>query len=442
MNSPPAAAVRPAAFSAAPKASLPIRFFVPGVAALLLAAGLLPALASDLSGWYYQRRILALVHTITLGFALPVFLGASIQFLPVVFGKPIARTRRLAVSHVLYFVGAAGMIAHFWIGRWPGLVLSASALVAGVTLFFTAALPLLRGAPRDNIRLAFALAFAGLALTMAAGLAIGLDRAVSYLPGGPMHHLAAHIHLGLLATFAVAIFGVEAKILPMFLLAPPPNARRQGAALALMGGGAILLALFLWQGWPAGPAALVPAAAVALQIANLREIFRRRSRKEVDPGFRYAAAAYGYLAAAALLGLAWAFGIGNGRAIAVRLPQVYVYLLLVGFIVQTIVGILSKILPFLVWQSAFSRHLGARAVPTLKEMSSERLQRIGFWLFQVSVPALGAALALGEPRAIRATGALFCAALVPFLVHVVRVLSHLKPLAVPVRQEESFARAR
>lgn len=442
MNLPPAAAPRPAVFSAAPSASLPIRFFVPAAAALVLAAALLPTLATDLAGWYYQQRILALVHTITLGFALPIFLGASIQFLPVVFGKPIERTRRLAVAHGLYFVGAAGMIGHFWIGRWPGLVLSAAALVAGVTVFFTATLPVLRDAPKDNIRLAFALAFTGLALTMAAGLAIGLDRAAGYLPGGPMHHLAAHIHLGLLATFAVAVFGVEAKILPMFLLSPPPRARRQAAALAMMGGGAIVLAVFLWQGWPSGPAALIPAAAVGLQIANVREIFRRRSRKEVDPGFRYAAAAYGYLAAAAVAGLAWAFEIGKGRAVTVRLPQLYVYLLLVGFIVQTIVGILSKILPFLVWQSAFSRHLGARAVPTLKEMSSERLQRVGFWLFQISVPVLGGALAWGEPRAISAAGWLFAVSILPFLAHVMRVLSHLKPAAAPARREESVARAR
>lgn len=442
MSSSPAAVSRPAVFAAAPSAGLPVRFFVPGVVSLLAAVILVPVISSDLSGWYYQQRILALVHTLTLGFALAVLQGASVQFLPVVFGRPLKRTRRLAVANVLYFIGVVGMVAHFWLGRWPGLLLSAAALVAGVTLFLTAAAPLLRKAPRDNIWLAFTLAFSGLALTMAAGLLIGVDRAFNILSGAPLHHLAAHLHLGLLATFTVAIFGVEAKIFPMFLLSPPPNPRRQAAALLLTGGGAVLLAIFLWMGWPALPAALVPSAGVIVQFFNVREIFRTRKRREVDTGFRYAASAYFDLGAAVVAGLLLAAGAGRGTLAAVRLPFLYVDLILVGFITQTIVGVLSKILPFLVWQATFSRMLGSRAVPTLKEMSSEKLQRVGFWLFRAATVVFAVALFWGNRAAITAAGAFLAVSLTPFFVHVVRVLSFLRPEASASTAEGARVAAR
>ncbi len=416
----------PAFLSEAPRPSLPMAFFLPAVALLLAAAFAMPFLAVKMADWTYQQEILALVHTVTLGFLLAVFLGASVQLLPVVAGVTVTRTALVRAAAVCYFAGTLGMVFHFAKLRWNGLVLSAVAVTVAVVLFFLAVVPVFRKAPRGPVRLAFALAYAGLALTMAAGLLIGCDRRHTFLPGAPLDHLAAHLNLGLLATFTVAIWGVSSKLLPMFLLAPAPDPRRQSAALMLLFGGAVLLAAALWLGWPSAPFAALPVAAFLLQVSLVRDLLRARRRGRIDAGFRYALSAYADLFAAGVVGLLIALGVGKGTLLSLRLPWVYGFLLLVGWVLQTVVGILSKILPFLVWQAVYARRAGLGPLPKLADLSSERLQMAGFLLFRVATVGMAIALCRGHVGELRLATTFFAISLLPFAVHVALVVSHLK----------------
>src|SRR5512143_728650 len=320
----------PAFLSEAPKPSLPMAFFLPAIALLLAAAFAAPFLAGKMADWTYQQEILALVHTVTLGFLLAVFLGASVQLLPVVAGVTVTRTSLVRAAAACYFAGTVGMVFHFAVLKWNGLVLSAAAVTMAAVLFFFAVLPVLVKAPWGPVRLGFALSYAGLALTMTAGLLLGLDRRHAFLPGAPLNHLAAHVHLGLLATFTVAIWGVSSKLLPMFLLAPAPDPRRQSLALVLLSGGTVLLAAALWLGWPAAPFAALPAAAFLLQVSLVRNFLRARRRGRIEAGFRYALSAYADLLAAGVVGLLIAMGVGKGTLLSLRLPWVYGFLLLGG----------------------------------------------------------------------------------------------------------------
>jgi hypothetical protein len=379
---------------------------------------------------------------VTLGFLLAVFLGASVQLLPVVAGVTVARTGLVRAAVVFYFAGTAGMVLHFAKLRWNGLVISAAAVTLGIVLFFAAVFPVLARAPRGPVRLAFALAYAGLALTMTAGLLIGLDRRRAFLPGAPMDHLASHLTLGLLATFTVAIWGVSSKLLPMFLLAPTPDPRRQKTALLLLWCGAVFLAAALWLGWPAAPFAALPAAAFFLQLSLVRGLLRSRRRGRIDAGFRYALSAYADLFAAGVVGLLIALGVGKGTLLSLRLPWVFGFFLLIGWVLQTVVGILSKILPFLVWQAVYARRAGLGPLPTLADLSSERLQMAGFVLFRIATVGLAVALFRGRAGELRAAASFLAVSLLPFAVHVALVVSHLKkPRAFAAPEGTRYASA-
>src|SRR6476660_5758981 len=134
---------RTVALAAAPAVSVPLGFFVPAVVLLAAAAASLPFLAPKMADWYYQQEILAAVHTLTLGFVLAVFLGASVQLLPVVSGRSVERTGLVRAATFLFFAGALGMILHFWSLRWGGLLVSAGLVASAVVLFLVAAAPLL-----------------------------------------------------------------------------------------------------------------------------------------------------------------------------------------------------------------------------------------------------------------------------------------------------------
>ncbi len=431
---------RPLSLGAAPSPLLPLGFFVPALGLLLAAGGSLPLLAARLADWHYQQEVLAVVHAVTLGFLLATFLGATVQLLPVLSGQELRSTGRIRLANALFLAGALGMVLHFWKLRWPGLIASAALVITAVTLLLSALVPLLRHAGSEPGPLGVGLALAGLVATMTLGLLSGIDRYRTFLPGGPMDHLAAHLHLGLLGTFTVAIFGVEARLLPMFLVSSPPSDRRQRATVVLASAGTLALATALFLGWPAAPFALPLLVALGLQLANVREIVARRRRRQIEPGFLLALTAYADLAVAAVVGLLLALGVGRGTMLPVRLAWVYGCLLLVGFVLQTVLGILTKILPFLVWNAVYARRVGLSPVPLLRDLTPEALPWIGFWLLRISSTLLAVALLRGRVVELRLAATLFAASLVPFAVHAGMVVRHLVRPRAPLGAAHAIVR--
>ena len=66
-----------------PSPLLPLAFMSLAAAAFVLAALGVPWLATELTGHYYHPRVLALVHTVTLGWITLTIFGASYQLIPV-----------------------------------------------------------------------------------------------------------------------------------------------------------------------------------------------------------------------------------------------------------------------------------------------------------------------------------------------------------------------
>jgi hypothetical protein len=419
MNAPPSLAFT----AGSPR--IPLPFLLVGV--VFLAGGLaaFPFAASLLVDGFYHPEVLAVVHAITLGFVLVVFVGASIQLLPVLTGMPVARTKLARAGGVLTLLGVPAMLGGFAAVSWPVVAGGGFAVLAGIALFVAALAPLLAAVRKDPVLLGFALAFGALLLNAVVGLLLAFDRHHILFSGAPTDRLAAHVHLGLLGVFTVAIFAVESKLLPMFLLGPVPAPRRVRVTLISLSAGALLLASALAFRFTILPGAALVAAAFVLQVGSLASVLGGRKRKEIDAGFLYALSAHADLALALLVGLAFASGAGAGTPLAFRLPVLYGFLLLGGWLLQAVVGFLSKILPFLVWQVVYAPRVGLGPVPTLKNLSPDGPQLLGFALFRVALLGVAAALLWGRPAPLSAAAAFFSLSLVPFFVHAARVAAHL-----------------
>ena len=71
--------------------------------------------------YFYSSEFLALTHVITLGFITSLMMGVILRLAPMSL-RVNPRSARLArVQFVLFFVGATGMIFHFWIAEWNGM---------------------------------------------------------------------------------------------------------------------------------------------------------------------------------------------------------------------------------------------------------------------------------------------------------------------------------
>ena len=78
----PAASVRPSV-------ALPLAYLCTAGVAFVLAAAAVPWLSAELAGHYYQPRILALAHSVTLGWITLTIMGASFQLIPIVLERAL-----------------------------------------------------------------------------------------------------------------------------------------------------------------------------------------------------------------------------------------------------------------------------------------------------------------------------------------------------------------
>ena len=128
-----------------------------------------------------------------------------------------------------------------------------------------------------------------------------------------------------------------------------------------------------------------------------------------------------FLAPAVVLGVA----LATDHLAGPRVALAYAVVMLGGWISLTIVGMMLKIVPFLVWYRAFSPRAGREPVPTLAQLSWPRAEGLAYVLLTGGVVLLAATVLVGEAAAIRAAGVLLALGSLAFAAALARVLGYL-----------------
>jgi hypothetical protein len=433
---------RPARPGSAPSATLPLGYLLTAAVAFIVAAAGVAWLAPELAGHYYHPRLVALTHTVTLGWITLTIMGASYQLIPIVLQRPIWSERLARWQFWILVVGIAGMIGHFYLGTWPGLVAAAALLAIGVAAHLSNVALSLRGFDQWNFTARLiVLAYVALALTVAFGLVLGVDRIWTFLPGQFFPRLQAHFHLALLGWITPMVFGIGARVYPMFLLAPEPTgwpARWQFWGL-VTGVPAIMVGLL---GIPAliAPGALAVALAVLGHGVWVVRMARHRKRPQLDWGLRFVLTGAAFLLPATSLGLGFAFDAVSGP----QLGTAYAVLALGGWVSLTIAGMMLKIVPFLVWYRVYSPHAGKRPVPTLPQLEWPAAEASAYALLLAGMTLLPIAIAVGDVVWIRVAGTILALGAIAFGASLGRIVCHLTRRAAtsaPVRPAEMPARS-
>jgi hypothetical protein len=413
-----------------PAPDVPLRYLLASAAAFVLAAPGVMWLAPELAGHYYHARVVALTHTVTLGWITLAIMGASYQLIPIVLGRPVWSERLARWQFWLLLLGVSGMVAHFYAGTWPGLVLAAGLFAGGVALHLINVLLSLRGVDRWTFTARLiALAYAGLGLTTVFGLLLGANHIVTMLPGDFFDTVHAHAHLALLGWVMPMVLGVAARVYPMFLLAPEPRGWPERLQFWGLAAGVPTVTLGLLLHVPAAevPGTAAVAAAAAGHLAWVIAMARLRRRPSLDWGLRLVLTGAAFVVPGTLLGLAFALDLISGP----RLSLAYAVVVLGGWISLTIAGMMLKIVPFLVWYRVYASRAGKERVPTLPELSWPRAEGAACVLLAAGFIALAGALVSGSAEAIRAAGVVLTLGALAFGAALGRVLAHLaRPTAV------------
>jgi hypothetical protein len=337
--------------------------------------------------------------------------------------RPIWSERLARWQFVILVVGVVGMVAHFFIARWAGLLWAAGLVGLGIGAHLVNVGLSVRGFRRWTFTARLVVvALAGLGLTAGFGLALGADRIWGFLPWDFFPTLHAHFHLALLGWVAPIVIGVAARVYPMFLLAREPEGWPGSLQLWGLGLGVPALSAGL-LGVPVlvAPAAVAVAAALAGHLYWVAGIVRERKRPALDWGLRFALTGAAFLPAAVLLGLGFALGIVAGP----RLGLSYAVLALGGWVSFTIVGMMLKIVPFLVRYRVYAPQVARAPVPTLAQLSWPRAEAAAYALLTAGTLGLAVAVAWGNVAAIRWAGTAQALGSVAFATALVSVLAHL-----------------
>jgi hypothetical protein len=362
----------------APPISAPLRFFLTAPLFAMVAGFLVLFTDPEILLSRFSLESIAITHAITIGFFGFVMLGALMQMLPVLAGVKIANIKSVSkYTHLSLIFGLISLLLGFYQGEEIFYLMAMLGLGLGfLTLISFIALSMqeVKNFTPTVKNMAISLAFAFCSVLF------GLLLLGEYISDdlSSMHMFLANVH-SVWAIFGFAgilLIGVAFQILPMFYVAPNFKEFCLSKVAKIIAGGLLLwfllnlflpsyafvakiwIALFFW--------AFATTAWLKLN---------KRKRKVSDITIWY------WRVAAISLTLGSFFWIFDEYFNSEYTVLVALFFGL-GFLLSIMMGMLYKIIPFLVWF-----HLngaGYMSIPTMNEMIDKRLSKLQFFLFLFS----------------------------------------------------------
>jgi hypothetical protein len=320
------------------------------------------------------------------------------------------------------------MTVMFWKWNLGGAGLFGSLFALGVGLFGLNLFQTLRSVPRWSvIATAVTSVLTWLALTVLAGLYLAASKCWTFSPFHPIAAMHAHAHMGGIGVFLLLIVGISYKLVPMFVLGELQNLRRAAWSIHLINAGLTGLAIALllnstWKLW----FAVVVISGLALFGIEIGAIVRRRQRRRLDWGMIQFLTGLGLILPLALLAVVLCWPALPVTEFTTQLENVYGLAAILGVIGLAIIGMLHKIVPFLVWYRCYGPKIGREPVPALGEMPSKHLQVVSFGFCLAGLAGLTIASALGHINAVRWAASLYGLGVATFALNIGFILDHFR----------------
>ncbi|MCW8839291.1 MAG: hypothetical protein OQK11_11370 [Thiovulaceae bacterium] len=363
----------------APPISAPLRFFLTAPIFAMLAGVLIFTTEAQTLMSRYSYETIAITHALTIGFLGFVMLGALTQMLPVLAGVKIYKVESLTIaSYILLVIGLLSMVFGLYFQKQILNFIASGTLTLGFLLLI---IPMLFAIKKVvnftptvkamGVSLVFAL------LSILFGAHLLASHANSNITDS--HYIFANIH-SVWAIFGFAgllIIGVAFQVLPMFYVAPRFKQFCKKRVVLLISIGLILWAVTsiffnsyavvtkIWIGiffWAFVTTVWIKLNQRRRPITDVTVLYWRSSSVFLTIGI-----------------FAWVFNTFLDDKMIVPVS----ILIGGGFLISIMIGMLYKIIPFLVWF-----HLNARGymnIPTMNEMIDKRVSKIQYILYVLSL---------------------------------------------------------
>ena len=348
-------------------------FYLYAAISFLAATVFLLSSTSVFTGHYFHPHILAITHTMALGWGTMVILGASHQLVPVLIEAKLFSNILAYVSFILAATGIPLLVYGFyvfdmgWPAQWGGWFV----VLAILSFLINMAISMAKS-KNESIHAMFVFtATIWLFLTAILGLAQVYNFTELILPSDSLHYLSLHAHAGIIGWFLLLVIGVASRLIPMFLISKYSNAKLLRWIYALVNSALLLfVTLFLYPGSKA--LLLIPVMTIFIAISMFvyycHCAYRQRIRKQVDEQVKLSLlSVLMLLLPVLLLIIVIAFLIcTSGEKLNLILS--YGFIIFFGWITAIILGMTFKTLPFIVWNKVYHHRSGLGKTPNPKDL--------------------------------------------------------------------------
>lgn len=372
-------------------------YFIIATITFIFLNGLMLLSSGYISGFHFQPKILSFAHMAVLGWATMIIMGAMTQLVPVILETSLFSVWIAKWGLWLYVLAVTTITGHFWFFaiKGGGMAWAAGIAFTAVVLFVINVGLTLTKVKKINITIAHIIAaIVYLTVVASIGFVLGYNLSIPFIKGNHLNYMALHAAIGFGGWFSMIIMGVTYKLLPMFTLSYTYKNWPGWAAFSLVNLGIIGIIIEFLTNRPFYSSVLILAGLIMFSYQVVL-IMKGRMRKALDVGLRHALFSYVYIPVAAVLGVVISLSNMDDE-MRERIILIYGFTVLFGCITLLIIGMMYKIVPFLVWFHKYSDKVGKEKVPLLKDMFSERLGNIQFWLLNTGVPGVMVGLYLGN----------------------------------------------
>ena len=363
----------------APPISAPLRFYLVAPLFAIIAGLLIFFSDANILMSRYSTDSIVITHALTIGFLGFIMLGSLTQMLPVLAGAIIPRVILVTnISYILLVFGAIFMILGLKFENSLLDVLAISSLGIGFSIILIAIIISVVKVKNFNATvkaMATSLTFAAFTILM------GLFLLSTYIDDSFVEYrnMIANIHSvwGIFGFAGILIIGVTFQVLPMFYVAPKFKRFCKKRVVLLISTG-----LFIWlltsiyaESYSAIGKGWIALFFWAFSTTVWIKLGKRR-RPITDVTVWYWRTASIFLTLGSFL---WIFDEYFKHEYIVMVA----ILLGGGFIISIMVGMLYKIVPFLVWFHLNA--MGYMSIPTMNEMINKNLAKLQFMLFLLSL---------------------------------------------------------
>jgi len=393
-------------------ASLPFRFFAAAAVFHVLLWLVLLLVSDHLTSFRGGLApALAGVHLLVLGVLTTTAIGAAAQLLPVATRRALVAQWPIRLVFWTFVPGLTLLIAGMYFVRIPLIVGGAAASAFGLVLF-----AMLLG---DNLRRAGGLpvvaaygwtALLALLGVAALGVALSLDFLRGFLPD-PFAVARAHMILGAYGFMGMLALGFSHILIPMFALSSAPRRRPAtlGFAVAAAGIAVGVLGALLDRPGLLTAAAVLGLAAAGIHIAIMQRALKTGMRKRQGLSFVLVRAAWASLLLSLIVGLAAV----NDRA-GPNGPALFGLILLGGWLLTFLLGVLQRILPFLA--SMHAAGPSSASPPRLSELGGTMPLKVHAVCHGLALVGLTSAILITSPAIARAASGIGLAGAIAFAV--------------------------